>query len=194
MPASARFPRSPRSPRSSIVCAAALLPLLAHAGGFTIASPELAPGARLSTAHVYRGFGCEGGNRSPALSWQGAPAGTRSYALTVYDPDAPTGSGWWHWVVYNLPAQTAGLVAGAGSADGVALPAGAVQGRTDYGTPGFGGACPPPGDTPHRYRFTVHALKVERLDLPPEASAAMVGYMIRLNSLGQATLEARYGR
>ena len=97
-------------------------------------------------------------------------------------------------MVYDLPAGTTGLDAGAGSADGKQLPAGAVQGRTDYGTPGFGGACPPPGDAPHRYRFTVHALKVERLDLPPDASAAMVGYMIHLNSLGQATLETRYGR
>ncbi|TAK75888.1 MAG: YbhB/YbcL family Raf kinase inhibitor-like protein [Aquabacterium sp.] len=187
--------RPPRFPiPTAAACAAALLPLLAQAAGFSIDSPDLAPGARLAADQVYRGFGCEGGNRSPALRWQGAPAGTRSFALTVYDPDAPTGSGWWHWVVYNLPADATGLPAGAGSADGARLPAGAVQGRTDYGTPGYGGACPPSGDAPHRYRFTVHALKAERLDLPADASAAMVGYMIHLNSLGQATLEGRYGR
>jgi Raf kinase inhibitor-like YbhB/YbcL family protein len=170
------------------------LPLAARAAGFSVQSPQVRPGGQLAQAQVYDGFGCKGGNRSPALQWQGAPAGTKSFALTVYDPDAPTGSGWWHWVVYNLPAGTSSLPEGAGSAEGKGLPAGAVQGRTDFGTAGFGGACPPAGDKPHRYRFTVHALKVEKLDLPADASAAMVGFMIHANRLASATLEARYGR
>jgi Raf kinase inhibitor-like YbhB/YbcL family protein len=180
--------------RRSLLGLAAALPLLAHAAGFTLSSPQLKPGGRLAEAQVYDGFGCKGGNTSPALQWRGAPAGTKSFAVTVYDPDAPTGSGWWHWVVYNLPADTTALPEGAGRADGKGLPAGAVQGRTDFGTAGFGGACPPAGDKPHRYRFTVHALKVEKLDLPPDATAAMVGFMLHANRLGSATLEARYGR
>ena len=166
----------------------------ARAADFTVTSPQVSPGGTLGTAQVFNGFGCQGGNQSPALTWSGAPAGTRSFAITVYDPDAPTGSGWWHWVVYNLPATTSGLPANAGTVDGHALPASAVQVRTDYGTAGFGGACPPPGDRPHRYVFTVHALKVDRLDVPAGASPAMVGYFLGMNRLGQATLEARYGR
>ena len=114
--------------------------------------------------------------------------------LTVYDPDAPTGSGWWHWVVYNIPATTTELPEGAGAADGKALPAGAMQGRTDFGTPGFGGACPPKGDRPHRYIFTVYALKTDKLDVPPDATAALVGFMINANLLGKASFTAKYGR
>lgn len=181
-------------PLRPFAAALACLPLLAAAQSFQLTSPSLRPGAKVPEAHVYQGFGCSGGNLSPALQWRGAPSGTKSFAVTVYDPDAPTGSGWWHWVVYNLPAATTALPEGAGRADGTALPAGAVQGRTDYGAPGFGGPCPPAGAKPHRYRFTVHALKVDKLDLPADASAAMVGFMLRANQLGQATLEARYGR
>jgi len=184
-----------KHPRPLILCATLLaLPLLASAAGFELSSPDIAPGARLAEAQVFKGFGCDGGNRSPALNWHGAPAGTQGFAVTVYDPDAPTGSGWWHWVVYNLPAATTSLPAGAGDTAKPMLPAGATQGRTDFGSTGFGGACPPPGDKPHRYIFTVHALGVPRLALPADASSAMVGYMIQANRLGSATLEATYGR
>lgn len=165
-----------------------------HAAGFTLHSPTLGTSGRLTETQVFNGFGCAGQNRSPALAWRGAPAGTRSFAVTVYDPDAPTGSGWWHWVVFNLPASTTGLPEGAGEAGGAALPAGSVQGRTDFGTPGFGGACPPAGDKPHRYVFTVHALKVETIDVPADASAALVGFMLHANRLGQASFTATYGR
>ena len=168
--------------------------IAAQAAGFTLSSPTVKPGSMLTEAQVFNGFGCSGKNTSPALSWQGAPAGTKGYALTVYDPDAPTGSGWWHWVVYNIPADAKQLPEGAGSADGKGLPAGSVQGRTDFGAPGFGGACPPPGDKPHRYIFTVFALKTDKLDLPPDASAALVGFMVNANKLGQASFTARYGR
>src|SRR5471032_2054390 len=118
---------------------------LAHGADFTLSSSDIAEGKTLSSHHVFQGFGCVGDNRSPQLSWHGAPAGTKSYAVTVYDPDAPTGSGWWHWVVYNIPADVTELPAGAGNAGGQ-LPAGAAQGHTDFGTSGFGGACPPAGD------------------------------------------------
>lgn len=166
----------------------------AHAAGFKLSSPTVRPGSMLTDAQVFKGFGCEGKNLSPALTWSGAPAGTKSFAVTVYDPDAPTGSGWWHWVVFNIPAATTELPEGAGAADGKGLPAGAVQGRTDFGAPGFGGACPPKGDKPHRYIFTVHALKTDKIEVPADASAALVGFMIHANRLGQASFQARYGR
>jgi len=166
----------------------------AGAAGFGLSSPTIKPGSMLTDAQVFKGFGCEGKNISPALKWSGAPAGTKSFAVTVYDPDAPTGSGWWHWVVFNIPASATELAEGAGAADGKGLPAGAVQSRTDFGVPGFGGACPPPGDKPHRYIFTVHALKTDKLDLAPDSSAALVGFMINANRLGKASFEAKYGR
>jgi Raf kinase inhibitor-like YbhB/YbcL family protein len=165
-----------------------------QAGGFSLSSPDIAADGQLGNAQVLNGFGCSGSNRSPALEWYGAPANTRSFAVTVYDPDAPTGSGWWHWVVYNIPAGAHGLVAGAGDVSGKHLPAGAVQGRTDFGLPGFGGACPPAGDSAHRYVFTVHALDLAHLDLPANASAAMVGFALHGHQLGSARLMARYAR
>jgi len=166
---------------------------LVQAAGFTLSAPAIKPGSMLTEAQVFKGFGCEGKNISPALKWSGAPKGTLSFAVTVYDPDAPTGSGWWHWVVYNIPAGTSELPEGVG-ADGKGLPAGAVQGRTDFGAPGFGGACPPKGDKPHRYIFTVHALKTDKIEVPPDATAALVGFMLNANRLGKASFEARYGR
>ena len=168
--------------------------LTAHAAGFTLSSPTIKPGSTLTDAQVYKGFGCEGKNISPALKWSGAPSGTKSFAVTVYDPDAPTGSGWWHWVVYNIPASATELPEGAGGADGKGLPAGAAQGRTDFGAPGFGGACPPAGDKPHRYIFTDYALKTDKIDAPADGTAALVGFMINANKLGKASFEAKYGR
>jgi len=164
------------------------------AAGFQLSSPTIKPEATLGIDQVFNGFGCTGANISPALQWSGAPEGTLSYALTVYDPDAPTGSGWWHWIVYNLPATVGALPAGAGKANSTTLPKGALQGRSDFGTHTFGGACPPEGDKPHRYIFTVYALKVNKLDVPADASAALIGYMINANKLGSATFTARYGR
>ncbi len=166
----------------------------AHAGGFTLSSPTVKPNSKLTQDQVFNGFGCTGKNISPALKWSGAPAGAKSFAVTVYDPDAPTGSGWWHWVVFNLPASTTELPEGAGEASGKNLPAGAVQGRTDFGGPGFGGACPPVGDKPHRYIFTVYALKTDKIDVPADATAALVGFMIHANQIGKASFTAKYGR
>lgn len=166
----------------------------AHAGDFSVSSTSLKPGDTLPSLHVLNGFGCTGDNISPALSWRNAPAGTQSFAITAYDPDAPTGSGWWHWVAYNIPASTSSISEGAGAANGQPLPTGTTQGKTDFGTVGFGGACPPAGDKPHRYVFTVHALKTGKIDLPTDASAAMVGFMIHLNKLESTSLQVTYGR
>ncbi len=153
--------------------------------------PAIAEGTQLDQAFVFAGFGCEGGNRSPELAWSGAPQGTKSYAITAYDPDAPTGSGWWHWNVVNIPATTTGLEGGAsGSAR---LPSGALELKNDYGATGFGGACPPPGEV-HRYIFTVHALSTEKLDLPDNPSNALAGFMIGANTLATARITAIYHR
>lgn len=166
----------------------------AQAADFKLSSPEINPSKLLPQRFEFNGFGCKGENMSPELRWSGAPAGTKSYAVTVYDPDAPTGSGWWHWLVVDLPASAEGLSANAGAVDGSGLPTPAKHVRTDFGGPGFGGACPPPGDKPHRYVFTVYALKVESLGLPENATAAMAGFMMRANALGKAGFTVKYGR
>ncbi|HWI82506.1 YbhB/YbcL family Raf kinase inhibitor-like protein [Ramlibacter sp.] len=162
--------------------------------GFTLMSPDLEPDALMPASFEFNGFGCTGDNQSPALRWRGAPQGTKSYAVTCYDPDAPTGSGWWHWCVVNIPAGTTELPRNAGAEGDANLPRGAGHVRIDYGVKAWGGPCPPPGDQPHRYVFTVHALGTERLDLPPDATAALAGFMINANTLARATFTARYGR
>lgn len=167
----------------------------AHAASFSVDSPEIKPRGMIANEQVFNGFGCAGENISPALNWKNAPANTKSFAVLVHDPDAPTGgSGWWHWVAVNIPASVTALPKGAGKSDGSALPAGATQVTTDFGMPGWGGPCPPVGDKPHRYNITVHALKVEKLDLPAGATAALAGFMVNANSIGKATLTGRYGR
>ena len=173
----------------------ALLPMTALAADkFTLTSAELKPNQKIADAHVFKGFGCEGGNLSPSLSWKNAPAGAKSFAVTVYDPDAPTGSGWWHWLVFNIPADVTSLPAGASDPASGKLPKGVVQSRTDYGKAGYGGPCPPQGDKPHRYIFKVFALKVDKLDLDENSSGALVGYMLNANKLGSAEFTSRYGR
>jgi len=166
----------------------------ALAGDFAITSPSVSEGATIGEKHLFAGFGCTGGNKSPELTWTDAPADTKSFAVIVYDPDAPTGSGWWHWVVFNIPAGTTGLKEGAGDAKGAMLPPGSVQSVTDFGQPGFGGPCPPAGDKPHRYIFTVHALKLEKLPLEPGASGAMVGFFLGQNTIAKASVTGLYGR
>lgn len=168
----------------------ALLAVPAHAE-MTLTSPDFVDGGTLPEAQVLNGFGCSGANVSPALAWTGAPEGTKSFLLTAYDPDAPTGSGWWHWTVANIPADVSSLAAGASPA---ALPDGAVEGRTDFGAPGFGGACPPQGVTPHRNVFTIYAMPEANLPLDGNASGAMFGFYAKGLSLAQAELTATYGR
>jgi hypothetical protein len=159
------------------------------AAALELKSPDIAPGATIADTFVFKGFGCEGGNLSPALEWSGAPEGTKSFALLVHDPDAPTGgAGFWHWLVVDIPAQTSSLPQGA------AVPAGAKEIATDFGAPGYGGPCPPKGDKPHHYNFTLYALKVAKLDLPPKATASLAGFMVNANALVHSTLTGVYGR
>ncbi len=176
------------------IFAAAFSTIVAAAEPFSLSSAEIKSNATIAEAQVFKGFGCEGGNVSPSLSWRNPPAGTKSFAVTVYDPDAPTGSGWWHWVVFNIPADVTSLPVGAGNPASGQTPKGAVQSKTDFGKPGYGGPCPPKGDKSHRYTFTVYALKADRIDADENASGAMVGFMLNANKLGKASFTATYGR
>lgn len=164
----------------------------ANAGDFRVSSPGLEVDEQIAERYVLNGFGCKGANVSPEITWKDAPPGTKSFAVTLYDPDAPTGSGWWHWLIFNIPASATGLPEGAGNTAYKLAPAGAIQSRTDFGTSGYGGPCPPAGDRPHRYRFTVYALDVESIPLDASASGAMVGFYLNQNAIGQATLQSLY--
>lgn len=164
------------------------------AAEFRVSSPVVKDKGIIANEQVFNSFGCSGGNVSPALVWENAPKDTKSFAVTVYDPDAPTGSGWWHWVIFNIPASVTKLPANAGKLDAGVAPVESIQSRTDFGAPGYGGPCPPQGDKPHRYIFTVHALKVDQLPLKADASGAMVGFYLGQNSLGKASFTATYGR
>ena len=176
--------------------AAALLgaTTFANAAGFTLESPDIKPNSTMDRKFEFNSFGCSGENKSPALKWSGAPKETKSFAVTVYDPDAPTGSGWWHWSVINIPANVTELPANAGAVGGANLPKGASNVRIDYGFAGWGGACPPPGDKPHRYVLTVYALKADKLDIPADATAALAGFNINGNAIAKASFTAKYGR
>ena len=167
---------------------------LAQAAGFTLTSPDIKPNAMIDKKFEANVFGCSGENKSPALKWSGAPKAAKSFAVTVYDPDAPTGSGFWHWFVVNIPANVTELKPDAGKTSGANLPPGAKNVRIDYGFAGWGGPCPPEGDKPHRYIFTVYALKTDKLDIPPDATAAVAGFMTNANAIGKASFTARYGR
>jgi Raf kinase inhibitor-like YbhB/YbcL family protein len=167
---------------------------LSQAAGFTLTSPDIKPNSMIDKKFEANVFGCTGENKSPALKWTGAPKDTKSFAVTVYDPDAPTGSGFWHWFVINIPANVTELAANAGAVGGANLPKGATNVRIDYGVAGWGGPCPPEGDKPHRYIFTVHALKTDKLDLPADATAALAGFMTNASTIAKASFTAKYGR
>jgi Raf kinase inhibitor-like YbhB/YbcL family protein len=167
---------------------------VAAAGEFTLSSPQMKSGSQMAIEQVFNGFGCSGKNVSPELNWSGVPAGTKSLALTVYDPDAPTGSGWWHWVVFNMDPKTTSLPANAGDVSAKLAPAGSVQSRTDFGRTGYGGPCPPAGDKPHRYIFTLFALDVAQLPLDETAPAAMVGFNLNQHVIRKAQMTILYGR
>jgi Raf kinase inhibitor-like YbhB/YbcL family protein len=176
----------------SAVAAGLVLGLIgqaAMAADFELSSSNLKEGASIQAEHYWNNFGCSGGNVMPDLRWRNAPTGTKSFAVTFYDQDAPTGSGFWHWVIYDIPAQSSAL---AGGVNAGALPVGAVEGRTDLGQSGYFGPCPPVGRM-HRYVYTVHALKVEKLPVDAAASPALVGFMLWQNSLSKAALNVVAG-
>lgn len=156
----------------------------AQAQTFTLKSNEV--GGQFTNKQYYNSFGYQGENQSPQLYWENAPKNTQSFAVTMYDLDAPTGSGFWHWVVFNLPADTRELKPGAGDITKQLMPAGTVQSVTDYGVAGYGGAAPPAG-APHRYLITVFALN-KRLDLDKNATPAFVGYNLHFATIEQASI------
>jgi Raf kinase inhibitor-like YbhB/YbcL family protein len=164
------------------------------AGDFVLSSPQMKNGDHMAMEQVFNNFGCTGKNISPQLSWTKAPAGTKSLALTVYDPDAPTGSGWWHWVIFNIAPNVNSLPANSGDVNSKLAPAGSVQSRTDFGGTGYGGPCPPVGDKPHRYIFTLFALDVDKLPLDETAPAAMVGFYLNQHTIQKAQMTVFFAR
>lgn len=180
--------------RTLIAAAALALAASGAHAAFKLESPDIKAGGTIDRKFEANVFGCNGENKSPALKWSGAPKDAKSFAVTVYDPDAPTGSGWWHWSVINIPATVSELKPDAGNASNANLPQGARQVRIDYGVAAWGGVCPPEGDKPHRYVFTVHALKTDKLDIPADATAALAGFMINANTIAKASFTAKYGR
>jgi Raf kinase inhibitor-like YbhB/YbcL family protein len=163
---------------------------IAYAGNFTLMSYDV--GGQLNIKQEFNGFGCSGQNISPSLRWIEAPVNTKSFAITMYDPDAPTGSGWWHWIVYNIPANTISIASNA-SALGM-LPIGSIESPTSYGVSGFGGACPPKGDKAHRYIITLYALDVEKLNLGKNPTPALVGYNLNAHAIKKSAIISYYGR
>lgn len=180
------------------VATAALLAVASpsHAqSAFTLKSADVPAGSTITQPFAFNGFGCTGQNVSPSLSWINPPAGTKSYALMVHDPDAQTGgAGFWHWVVIDIPANVTSLTRGVGATDGTKLPEAAKHVATDFGTPGWGGPCPPVGDKPHRYIFTLYALKVDKLPVPAQPTASLAGFMVNANAIAKAEFTATYGR
>jgi Raf kinase inhibitor-like YbhB/YbcL family protein len=158
---------------------------------FELSSTDVQQGVRLSTAQLGESVG--GSDVSPQLSWSGAPEGTKSYVVTVYDPDAPTASGFWHWAVFNIPAEVASLPAGAGAPGSELLPDAAVTLRNDAGVASYVGATPPAGHGDHEYYFVVHAVDVEKLEIPDDASPAMLGFNLFFHAIGRAIISAPYG-
>lgn len=162
---------------------------------FVLSSSDSRLATKVPEEYTANLFGCSGANASPELHWRGEPAGTKSYVVTLFDPDEHGDpSGWWHWIVYNLPANTHRLPKGAGTERSTVLPAGTLQGRTDLGNDAYHGPCPDKGDPPHRYTFTIYALSVDKLDVPPDSSGAMVVSTAKDNLLGKAVFIAHYGR
>ena len=190
------------SVRRGIYLVATIIFLVTFSGGtqaFELTSPDVKADQPLPEKFIFSGLGCQGQNISPALSWTNPPEGTKSFALMVHDPDAVTGgAGVWHWVVINIPATARSIEQGAGTADGAKLPEGSRQITNDYlgfiNSPGWGGPCPPKGHKPHNYNFTLYALKVEKLNLPPNATASHAGFVVNLNALDKAKLTMTYGR
>lgn len=175
---------------AATVLSAFSLPI--YGSSFVVKSQQFEDGDLLPEAMVYQGFGCTGDNMSPQLSWHNPPEGTKSYVVTMYDPDAPTGVGWWHWSVFNIPGDVLSLSPDAD--DNGNLPLGSQQGYTDFGDSEYGGACPPKGDRPHNYIFTVYALDLENLPADAATTGAKLSYLIKDHILAKASITAKFGR
>lgn len=160
--------------------------------GMTLVTASFTPGGTLAARQVLNGFGCTGGNLSPSLAWSGAPDGTKSYVITMRDPDAPTGSGFWHWSMFNIPASVTELPEGLGA--GAPVPEGSVLARNDLSQNAYAGACPPEGAPAHRYVFTIYAMPEASLPLDATASSALVSFFAINSSLASASLTATFGR
>ena len=161
---------------------------------FTLTSKDIKNNSIIDKKHIFNSFGCKGSNISPQLSWKNAPKETKSFALTVYDPDAPTGSGCWHWIVLNIPNHYDKLSSNFGKKEIFRFKNGIMQIKNDYGLYSFGGPCPPEGDKDHHYIFTIYALKTDKIILNRSASAAKAGFMINNNTIAKASFIAKYSR
>jgi Raf kinase inhibitor-like YbhB/YbcL family protein len=164
------------------------------AADFILTSLDLDPQKPLEDAFIFDGFGCTGGNESPALKWSGAPSGTLSFAVGLYDQNGINGRGFWHWLVVNVPGNVTSLPRDAGRSDGSKLPRGAEQVRNGFRASGYSGSCPPPSDDPHTYVLTVYALKVAKLEVAPDATGNAMFPIIDADTLGKASISYRFGR
>ncbi len=178
-------PKTPAMKRFLVIFFLVGTPVL-YAQGLTLSSPTV--GGQMTAKQMAGIFGCAGENVAPALEWSNLPAGTKSIALTMYDPDAPTGAGFWHWLAFNIPATTTSIP------EGGKLPAGSVESITSFGMPGYGGPCPPEGHGYHTYTFTIYALDVETLPLDAKTQPAVVGFLINAHTLEKATIISYYKR
>jgi Raf kinase inhibitor-like YbhB/YbcL family protein len=159
---------------------------------FVLESATFGSNTTLATTQVYNKSGCNGENRSPELHWKGVPGDAKSLAVTMFDPDAGGGAGWWHWLVYDIDPKTTSLAVGAG--DPPATPAGSSSGRNSFGDVGYSGPCPPRDGGTHRYVFTIYALKVEKLGLPQNPDPAYVKAALEASTILSTTLQAQYER
>jgi Raf kinase inhibitor-like YbhB/YbcL family protein len=179
------FKRKPTDMKNLLTLLAANFAFLfSSAQTFTLKSNDI--GGQATEKQMLNAYNCTGENVSPQLFWENAPEGTQSFAVTIYDKDAPTGSGFWHWVIFNIPANVKELKSGAGDMSKNLMPEGAIQSNSDGGRPGYGGPCPQPGPA-HLYLITVYALKA-KLTLDKNATPAIVGLMINNNLIAKASL------
>jgi Raf kinase inhibitor-like YbhB/YbcL family protein len=177
-----------------LIAAAVVTALACPASAFEISSPAVGADGTIPAKHTANTFGCTGENISLPLVWKDVPADAKSLALTMYDPDAPTGSGFWHWLIVNLPPSVTSLDEGVGEPGNAKLPEGSVQARGDAGFAGYMGPCPPEGDPPHRYIFTIFAVKTDKLDIDENTSGAVVGFNLHFNTIDKASVTYTYGR